>query len=60
MAHGYKAGDKYSKSSDTVKDLGVSSQESVDHRMKLRGEVKNRPTLAKTSVSSDRGKFTCK
>ncbi len=62
---GYKGGDKAKVAGDSVKDLGISSQSRIEGgtKMKLRGETSlatQRPTLAKSKVSSDRGSFTCK
>ena len=55
-------GDKATISGDP-QDMGLNERSSIDHSAKLRGEtteMEQRPTVKKSSISSDRGKFSCK
>jgi hypothetical protein len=55
-------GDKATISGDP-QDMGLNERSGYDHETKLRGEtseMQQRPTIKKSSVSSDRGKFKCK
>ncbi len=52
-------GDKSSISGDP-QDMGLNQREGIDRKAKPRGEtsiMEQRPTVKKSSISSDRGKF---
>ena len=55
-------GDKATTSGDP-QSMGLNERSSIDHTAKLRSEtnqMEQRPTLTKSSISSDRGKFSVK